>query len=229
MGRAGIAKAGAPVLCLDIMGSRNNVLWALIAASVIAPASADATVMVPTTLEAMSVEAVLVVTGRVLAQESAWDQAHRKIFTYTEIQVLERIAGDADPKTIVVRTMGGEVGDIGMKVSGVPKFKPEEEVLVFLRNDPVEAGTFQVIGMSQGKFRLVRQPDGKTMAVPSVEGLAFVRRDGTGTYKVDESIGPEGELALDVLKARVLTARSAAPAQTPTLQPTTPTGPITVP
>lgn len=229
MGRGRYSKSQRACPMLSVMGSRNNVLWALIAASVIAPASADATVMVPTTLEAMSVEAVLVVTGRVLAQESAWDQAHRKIFTYTEIQVLERIAGEGDPKTIVVRTMGGEVGDIGMKVSGVPKFKPEEEVLVFLRNDPVEAGTFQVIGMSQGKFRLVRQADGKVMAVPSVEGLAFVRRDGTGTYKVDESIGPEGEMALDVLKARVLAARSAAPAQTPTIQPTTPTGPITVP
>lgn len=199
--------------------------------ALLAPAAALATIMVPTTIEEMSTEAVLVVTGRVLAQEAAWDQAHRKIFTFTEIQVLERIAGTSDPKSLVVRTMGGEVGDIGMKVSGTPKFSPDEEVLLFLRDDPVEAGTFQVIGMSQGKFRLVRQPDGKTQVVPSVEGLAFVRRDGTGTYKVDESITPEGALDLGAVKARVLAARAAAPTQGPTLPttPAKPNGPISTP
>jgi hypothetical protein len=208
---------------------RARVTFGLASLLALSAGSAVATVMMPMSLEEMSVEAKLVVTGKVLSAQSAWDESHRRIFTYTEIQVVEKIAGDAEPRTLVIRTMGGEVGDIGMNVSGTPRFATNEEVLVFLRQDPVEAQSYQVIGMSQGKFKVVRPEKGPVEVVPSTAGLAFVKRDQGGSYKVDETISPESKMTLDALKQRVVSARRAPTAPTISVPQAAPSGATTVP
>lgn len=169
-----------------------------------AASEAQATIVVPMTIEKMAVEAALVARGRVVNTQAAWDDAHRRIYTYTEIQVLERIhAPSAVPGTIVIRTLGGEVGNIGMKVSGTPRFTLGEEVVVFLRPDPMDAQQFQVIGMSQGKFHVERPLKGGALLVPSVEGLAFARPGSDGRMKIDPTQEDPARIPLDTLKERV--------------------------
>ncbi len=170
-----------------------------------APLVASATVIVPRTIEEMSRDANRVVHGRVVSSQASWDEQHQRIFTLTEIEVLDQIHGPTDaPKRVTVRTLGGEVGKVGMKVAGTEKFAPNEEVLVFLRRDPVVTNAFQVVGMSQGKYSIEQDASGKRVAVPSTEGLAFVKRDNdTGVYKVDENGTHPGRLPLDDLKKRI--------------------------
>src|SRR5438105_2388677 len=99
-----------------------------------APLVASATVIVPRTIEEMAQDSAYVVRGRVLSTSAAWDEKHERIFTNTEIEVLDQIHGASDsPRRITVRTLGGEVGKIGMKVAGTERFTVNEEVVVFLR------------------------------------------------------------------------------------------------
>jgi hypothetical protein len=172
----------------------------------LASLEAKATIVVPMTIEQMAAESACVTRGRVVSQQAAWDEAHRRIYTYTEIQVLERIHSKGSvPDTVVVRTLGGEVGEIGMKVSGTPKFEVGEEVVVFLRHDPVDEHQFQVVGMSQGKFAVERADKGAIYAVPSVEGLAFARPSAEGKMMVDETTDAS-RISLGVMKDRVQAA-----------------------
>jgi hypothetical protein len=68
---------------------------------------------------------------------------------------------------------GGEVGDIGQRVSGLASFTPNEEVVVFLQRRPGEG--YWVEGMAQGKFRVERSTDGtRAYAVPAPLGDAVV-------------------------------------------------------
>lgn len=189
--------------------------------------TAQATVMIPLSVEDLSARSAAVVRGRVLAKQSAWDDEHRKIHTYTEIEILATVhATNAVPKTIVVRTMGGEVGDIGMRVSGTPKFEEGEEVFVFLRTDPRDARQFQVVGMAQGKYRVERD-SGAAVAVPSEEGLAFVRPDASGVLKVSDDGPVTSRVPLATLEARVKKAMATSPSA-PKLpsQPTAPNPPV---
>jgi hypothetical protein len=187
-----------------------GVRWAPLLLSLIAlaaPGVARATVIVPQTVEEMALASSAVVRAKVLQRQSAWDKEHRRIHTHTELQVLETVHSTAAvPASLVVRTMGGEVGEIGMRVSGVARFEVGEEVLVFLTPDPLDAGEFQVVGMSQGKYRIDRSGP-IPMAVASVEGLAFARRDVAGKLQVAED-GAEkgGQVALASLVGRVKTA-----------------------
>lgn len=176
----------------------------------LASVEANATIVVPMTIEEMSAEAACVARGRVVNQQAAWDEAHRRIYTYTEIQVLERIHTKGTvPDTVVVRTLGGEVGEIGMKVSGTPRFEVGEEVVVFLRPDPVDAHQFQVVGMSQGKFAVERSEKGAIYAVPSVEGLAFARPSTEGKLMVDETTDVS-RISLGIMRDRVQAATSVS-------------------
>ena len=183
---------------------------------------ANATIIVPMSIEEMVVEAAAIVQGKVLARQSAWDAQHRRIYTFTEIQVVDRMFGQM-PERIVVRTLGGAVGEVGMRVSGTPEFADGEDVVLFLRADPLERQHFQVIGMSQGKYRLQPGANGQLFAVPSTAGLAFVRPNN-GTLKVDEAMQHPQALSLDALRQRV-TAALKTKAQ---IVPTQPQGPAVV-
>jgi hypothetical protein len=153
----------------------------------------------------MALDANRVVHGRVVSSQASWDDQHQRIFTLTEVEVLDQIHGPNDvPKRVTIRTLGGEVGKIGMQVAGTEKFTANEEVLVFLRKDPVVANAFQVVGMSQGKYSIQADASGQRVAVPSTEGLAFVKRDGeSGVYKVDDNAAHPGRLSFDDLKKRI--------------------------
>ena len=201
----------------------------LSAAFALAPALASATIVVPQTVEELARSSSAVVRAKVLQRQSAWDDAHRRIHTHTELEVLETVhSTGAVPKSLLVRTMGGEVGDIGMRVSGVARFEVGEEVLVFLGPDPLDAGEFQVIGMSQGKYKIDRS-GGAPVAVASVEGLAFARRTTAGQLEVGHESGERGgRLAYDTLVARIKAAVFGAPkAPSAPSTPTLPTAPVT--
>jgi hypothetical protein len=176
--------------------------------------SAQATVIVPRTIEEMAHDSACIVQGRVISSQAAWDESHQRIYTTTSIEVTEWVTGCAQvpaastpagqpPKTVVIRTLGGEVGEIGMKVAGTEKFTANEEVFLFLRDDPVVKGTYQVVGMSQGKYSIQRDEVGKAMAVPSTEGLAFARPSDNGVLRVDPSAPHPDRLALTELRDRI--------------------------
>ncbi len=118
----------------------------------------------PQTLETLSTKAARVVLARVSNQYAGWDEAHRRIYTWTELEVLETWKGP-DQSSVLVKSLGGQVGDVGMRVSGTPEFVPGERVVVFLREVGAE---FAVVGMSQGKFRVVDD-----VAISDARGLAY--------------------------------------------------------
>jgi hypothetical protein len=75
----------------------------------------------------------LVVEGRVLAQESFWDNAHRNIFTSNTIQVTRVFKGSlAAPGTLKVLTWGGIVGNDMQLVSESAQFSLDDAGLFCL-------------------------------------------------------------------------------------------------
>ncbi|MBI2373298.1 MAG: hypothetical protein HYV07_04800 [Deltaproteobacteria bacterium] len=184
------------------MRSRAPLALAFVSSLLSTPALA--TVMLPLSIEDMSKEALAVVRARVLDQHADWDAKHQRIYTHTRVAVLDTIHARASMgPELVIRTLGGEVGETGMKVAGTPSFALDEEVVVFLRVDPEIASELQVIGMAQGKLHVRRTAKGQAMVVPSLEGLAFVRPDSTGVLKASEAKPSETETPLESFVERV--------------------------
>jgi len=110
-----------------------------------------------------------IVVGKCISRESRWNDRNTLILTTARFVVSEPLKGSSDGFVNVV-TVGGTLDGITQTVSGMPVFEPEEEVLLFL--EPSKNGHWQPLGMSQGKFRILRnRQTGEEEVVHSLSGL----------------------------------------------------------
>ncbi len=113
--------------------------------------AAKATTLVRMSVAQMSHAAQAIVRARCLENSIGWDTG--EIWTFTSFEVQEMWQGSAPPR-ITVRLLGGRVGNFTSSVSGVPRFRAGEEVVLFLERTP--RGDFSVVSWEQGTFRIRR-------------------------------------------------------------------------
>jgi len=127
----------------------------ILAALVGCGAAARATTLEKMSVARMSQAAPAIVRARCVSNATAWEG--REIWTFTTFEVSERwkqAAGTPIPAQITVRLLGGTVGALTSHVSGVPRFAPGEEVVLFLQR--TARGDFSVVSWQQGTFRIRR-------------------------------------------------------------------------
>ncbi len=107
-------------------------------------------IMTKATVPELTQGATGIIRGHVVQMVSQWDDQGKTIFTYTTILVDTWLKGSG-PKTITIRTPGGEVGDIGLWVEDMPVFAEGQEVITFLVSSETET-VMAVKGLFQGKF-----------------------------------------------------------------------------
>jgi len=110
-----------------------------------------------------------IIVGKCISRESRWNDRNTLILTTARFAVSEPLKGSSDGFVNVV-TVGGTLDGITQTVSGMPVFEPEEEVLLFL--EPSKNSHWQPLGLSQGKFRILRnRQTGEEEVVHSLSGL----------------------------------------------------------
>lgn len=112
----------------------------------------------------------LIALGRVVSVASDWDESHSAIHTDAEIAIDDVWKGEPTSDRIVVRSLGGRVGNVALEVDGSAAFTVGERVLVFLRTS---GGSYLPWGMRFGKYEVVEE-GGSAFAVgplpPTVSG-----------------------------------------------------------
>lgn len=136
----------------------------------------------------------VIVRGQVKKIESRWTGDGR-IVTDSTIEVVETLKG-TQRRTVVIQQPGGVVGDLGQHVSGLATFQQNEEVVVFLE----KAGPhYAITGLSQGKYRVERSTDGRSVfAVSAATESRLIDRE-TG-QAVEPRVQP---ILLETLRRRV--------------------------
>ena len=112
---------------------------------------ASGTTLMRMSLAQISQAAQVIVRARCIGNSTRWDAG--EIWTFTSFAVEETWSGSA-PAQISVRLLGGRVGNLTSTVSGVPRFSPGEQVVLFLA--PTARGDFSVVSWEQGTFRIRR-------------------------------------------------------------------------
>ena len=154
-------------------------------------APAEGSVVEGLELEELAAEADRIVLGRVLFSES-FLRRDGQIWTWHRISVERELRGDASGEDeVIVETMGGQIGEIGMRVEGEATFQVGERVLVFAYGGGPYAA-FRTVGMGQGVMR-IRRVNGVDTVRQSREGLMLVRRDDEGRLKRSFGALPEPE------------------------------------
>ena len=182
---------------------RIRLLWGLmgpVLAAFLITSPADGSILQALELEELTAKADRIVLGRVLFSES-FLRPDRQIGTWHRIEVEREIRGRApDEREVIVETLGGQIGDIGMRVEGEATFQVGERVLVFVRGGgPYTA--FRPVGMGQGVMRVSRE-DGVETVTQSREGLMLVRRNAQGRLERTPGALPSKE-RLDVVLSKL--------------------------
>jgi hypothetical protein len=148
----------------------RKLIW-LLALTPFAAFQALATTVEKFSLDDLVQKSGRIIVGKCISSESRWNDRNTLILTTARFAVSEPLKGSSDGFVNVV-TVGGTLDGITQEVSGMPVFEPEEEVLLFL--EPSKNGQWQPLGMSQGKFRILRnRQTGEQEVVHSLSGLEF--------------------------------------------------------
>jgi len=166
-------------------------------AALLVPSLAAGSLVQALDLAELTARAERIVVAQVVSAKSEWDSSGRNIHTRIEIAVEESWKGPAAvAERLVIVQPGGSVGDIEMRVHGMPSFAPGEKAVLFLAGQRAP----RVVGMSQGKRPVRWDGAAKRWVAQAAEHSAVVRRDSQGRLQPAQ---PEPEMALDELRHRV--------------------------
>jgi len=115
-------------------------------------------------IEVLAAGADLILTGKVVEQNSSWNEDKTRIYTDVTLTVDEYIKGSSSDYRLVVTHPGGEVGDVGELYTHFPRFYDNEEVLLFVKKD-LKDNKYKVFKGEYGKITLLNDKStGEKMA-----------------------------------------------------------------
>jgi hypothetical protein len=137
----------------------------------------------------------LVIEGEVDDTEAQWSKDGKSIFTSATVIVNTFVKGKTTQKKIKVEYDGGEIGNIGMKVSdqaAVP-LRKGERVLLFLKSgkSKKDGKAYNIVGKGQGKY--------------SIDAKGIARKSGVAIVGPKESI--DNNLSVDELIEKIKKVR----------------------
>jgi hypothetical protein len=168
--------------------------------------SAAATTIERMSLAKMAQAAPLIVRAVCVGNSVAQDAG--EIWTLTSFDVEETWRGEAQSQ-VRVRLLGGSLGNITSHVSGVPRFRPGEDVVLFL--EPTTRGDFSVVSWEQGTFRIQRGGSGGWALVTQDTASFSTFDSATRTFRVSGI----RNMPLDDLHARIEAALHKAEGKQP--------------
>jgi hypothetical protein len=124
---------------------------------------------VPYTLAQRTQKAEVIVVAEVIAVSSNWDDEGHEIYTYITLRVVEKIKGHVEGNEIVLRHLGGIVGNVESRVAGMPQFSRHEKALVFLGRYP-SSTHFGVMDWLEGKKTIQYNHAGQEMVRVGTRG-----------------------------------------------------------
>ncbi len=119
--------------------------------SLAAPSMATTAVML--TDEQLITSSRLIVLGDVLSTRSQFDHRQEQIYTYVQLQVVTVLKGRLRSDKLIIKQLGGQVGDEVSLIFGAPEFQPGQRVLLFLDTD--SNGILRTAHLFQGKYDVV--------------------------------------------------------------------------
>ena len=155
---------------------------------------ANASVSIAVTWEGLVSQSSAVAVLTAVESHGAWENG--RIFTYTRLHVDRAVEGDmATGGEVLVRTLGGVVGEIGQRVEGEAAFDVGKPCLVFAHPGP--PGAYVVTARGQGAFPVV--PGAEPQAPPRVTKGASL-----GGLIPPAAVGAKPRLAVEMVPGRLV-------------------------
>jgi hypothetical protein len=178
---------------------------ALLAASLLLAANLSATTVNPPEFPELVNQSDYIVRAVVTSVSSDYaSPGSRKIVSQVALEVKEVIAGKP-PSPLVLRVVGGRVGDREMAIAGVPKFVVGEESILFVQGNGRQI--YPLVRMAHGRYPILRE------AGSGREHM--IRSDGAALRNVSEVSRPIHIVGKKPVQVDAAAAQAAVQALTP--------------
>lgn len=183
----------------EIQMSVQKSLFVLLASFLFLRVS-HATVVMKVDPEALAANADVIFAGKVVDIKTFSNKEDEKrIFTSVLFDVKEVFKGSLKKGLFRLTFLGGKKGKWELKVIGMPVFQVGEELLLFLEKN---SDGYIPSALSLGKFRFVKDNQGKIKAVRSYEGIAPF--SGEGLLQQNQPLEEfDLDRLIDIIKATV--------------------------
>jgi hypothetical protein len=142
--------------------------------------------------------------GTATDASSRWESVGktRRIVTYVRVEVTQPIDGRPPPDTsLMLRTLGGRVGDIGQLVHGEARFELGASSVLFLAPD--DDGVLGITAMAQGHYPLAADPGDAVRLRVSPNIPSLTRMEGSAVQRLVRRTVVEAEdLVSGIMRAR---------------------------
>lgn len=173
------------------------------------PRPSGATTLTSLDLVTLTKRSRTTVLGTPLERRAEWTEVSgtRRIVTLTRVELHDVWFDDErlplGGQEVLVRTLGGRVGDLRQKAFGEAALTKGEAAVLFLGGPSARDGARPVVGMAQGHYPLV-ESGGITFLRPSTHLPKLVRTDASGSASAVETLSG---LTLERARALVTGAR----------------------
>ena len=146
---------------------------------------AAATTMVRMSLSQLAQASSTIVQGRVVSQTTRTNAGNTRVYTYTTVQLEKALKGQP-ASTLIIQQPGGTVGNFHVRVPGTALLRPGMQYILFLE-PAAGAGTYHLVGMMQGAFRVYQRRNGveRHIALP----LGSLSTGGSATITQSPTLG----------------------------------------
>ncbi len=137
----------------------------LLTMAVTFPGTLMATTLVELSPAEMTAEAAAIVHGTCTDVRSTW--IGRNLVTLATISITETLKGGTGSELTLVLPGGVDMSrpvPIAVTWPGAPVVRPDDELVLFLEQGTAVKDAYSIVGYSQGKYAVVRDPLGRTLA-----------------------------------------------------------------
>ena len=193
------------------MHRRSLILVGLLLVALALPLSASQFVKLP--FDQAAREAQYVVRGSVEQTWTAWDDAHEVIFTYASVRVSRYFGETTGPDTLIVREVGGTVGDYTQEAIGFPTIRRGEQVVLLLSRWE-DSADFRIHAYNQGKY-LVRDRGGVEVLTEDPVKQGEARLEAPGRTVRENSVEDNDAMTINEFETMVVAARAGERVERP--------------
>jgi len=177
--------------------------------TVAAAGVARSTTIVPPSFEALVSGANSIFVGEVMNVRADWEVTPqgRAIVTLVTFRVEDVWKGNLGAVT-QLQFMGGEIGDIGMKVHGMPSFRTGQRDVLFVSREPRRISP--LVGLMYGRMRVERDTVTSVDRVRTHDGRALGSVAQVGPQRAAPSLAAVTPMRLSDLESAVRARLDAA-------------------
>lgn len=180
----------------------RRLLLLTVVATVAAAGVARSTTVIPPSFEALVAGANTIFVGEVMNRRSEWDvtPSGRNIVTLVTFRVEDVWKGNLGAVT-QLEFMGGEIGDLGMTVHGMPTFRMGQRDVLFVSREPKKISP--LVGLMYGRMRIERDTVSNTDRVRTHDGRALGDVSQIGPQRAAPSLASIAPMRLADLESAV--------------------------